>query len=80
MVFRIGQNNNRTNKDNIGFSIENNRKYDTIQPMKYSVQYKEIQPYPSMCETQVRLFNSFFQFNRLFPRFDPIIKVENEAL
>ena len=33
------------NKDNNRFSTENNREYDTIQPMKYSVQ-QEVQPHP----------------------------------
>ena len=43
--FRIGQKNNRTIKDNNVFSTENNGKYDTIQPMKHSVQ-QEVRPYP----------------------------------
>ena len=45
MGFRIVQKNNSANKDNNGFGTENNRKYHTIQPMKYSIQ-QEILPYP----------------------------------
>ena len=46
---RVCQKNNRTNKvqdlAHNGFSTENNRNYDTIQPMKYSVP-QETRPYP----------------------------------
>ena len=45
-IFRIGQKNSRTNKYNNGFDRENKRKYDTIQPMKCSVQ-QEVRPYPT---------------------------------
>ena len=51
-----GLGNNKMNKDNNGFSTKNNRKYNTIQPMKYSVQ-QEVRPYPLISITFHQLWS-----------------------